>query len=105
MKPSHLVFAISLGGALMLSAPALHAATLTFAANLSGANEVPPVMTPGTGNVTVVLDTIAQTLEISGSFSNLTSNTTNAHIHCCQPLGTNAGVATLQPAFSFFPLG
>jgi hypothetical protein len=27
-----------------------------------------------------------------------------AHIHCCAPLGTNAIVATLQPAFADFPV-
>jgi hypothetical protein len=90
---------------MMLSVPAAHAATLTFATNLSAGNEVPPNASPGTGNVTVVLDTIAETLTINGSFSNLTSNTTAAHIHCCALLGTNAGVATVQPTFTGFPLG
>ena len=104
MKPCHLFLAISLSSALMLAVPAVHAATLTFGASLSGVNENPVVVTPGTGNVTVVLDTIAQTLQINGSFANLTSNTTAAHIHCCQPLGTNAGVATVVPTFSGFPL-
>jgi hypothetical protein len=28
-----------------------------------------------------------------------------AHIHCCAPFGTNAGVATTVPAFPGFPLG
>jgi hypothetical protein len=37
--------------------------------------------------------------------SGLTSNTTAAHIHCGAPLGTNAMVARLPPAFSDFPLG
>jgi hypothetical protein len=36
---------------------------------------------------------------------NLTSNDVAAHIHCCAPLGTNAGVATTVPAFPGFPLG
>jgi len=106
MKPRHSVLAIGLSAVLMmLSAPSAHTATLTFAASLSGANEVPPVSSPGTGNVTVVLDTIAETLQISGSFANLTSNTIAAHIHCCAPLGTNVGVATVVPTFSGFPLG
>jgi hypothetical protein len=105
MKPCHLFLAISLSSALMLAVPAVHAATLTFGASLSGANENQVVVTPGTGNVTVVLDTIAQTLQINGSFANLTLNTTAAHIHCCQPLGTNAGVASVVPTFSGFPLG
>src|SRR5262245_56729127 len=91
--------------ALLLSVPAVNAATLTFGASLSGANEVPPVMPARTGTVTVVLDTVAETLQISGSFSNLTSPTTAAHIHCCAPLGTNAIVATVPPTFTGFPLG
>src|SRR5262249_37661225 len=59
----------------------------------------------GTGSATVVLDPTGQTLQISATFSGLTSNTTAAHIHCCQPLGTNAIVATLLPAFPASPLG
>jgi hypothetical protein len=55
--------------------------------------------------VTAVLNTTAQTLELNVSFSGLTSNDTAAHIHCCAPLGTNAGVATTVPAFTGFPLG
>jgi CHRD domain len=91
--------------ALMLSVPAVNAATLTFGASLSGANEVPPLNVPGTGNVTVVLDTVAETLTINGSFSNLTAPATMAHIHCCAPLGTNVIVATEVPTFPGFPLG
>jgi hypothetical protein len=90
--------------ALMLPVPAAHAAPITFPLNLSGAEEVPPVSPAGTGFATVVLDPTAQTLEISATFSGLTSNTTAAHIHCCAPLGTNAIVATLQPAFPEFPV-
>jgi hypothetical protein len=104
MKLRVLVSAISLSCALMLSVSAVHAATLTFAANLSGANENPAVMTPGTGNVTVVLDDVVKTLQISGMFSNLTSNTTAAHIHCCVPLGTNIVPSTV-PVLPGFPLG
>jgi len=62
------------------------AATLSFDASLSGANEVPPNTSPGTGFVTVVLDTIAQTLQINASFSGLSSNDTAAHIHCAHRL-------------------
>src|SRR5262245_52356975 len=91
--------------ALMLPAPAAHAIPITFELNLSGANEVPPVSPAGTGSATVVLDPTAQTLQVSATFSGLTSGTTAAHIHCCAPLGTNAIVATLQPAFPGFPLG
>src|SRR5215467_8671493 len=91
--------------ALMLFTPAAHAIPMTFGANLSGANEVPAVASPGTGVATIVLDPTAQTIQISATFSGLTSPATMAHIHCCAPLGTNAGVATTLPAFMGFPLG
>jgi hypothetical protein len=91
--------------ALMLQAPPAAATPMTFVGNLSGANEVPPVASPGTGLATVILDPTAQTLQVNATFMNLTSNDVAAHIHCCAPLGTNAGVATTVPAFPGFPLG
>ena len=90
---------------LMLPAPAANAIPMTFTADLSAANEVPPVDSAGTGLATVILDAAAQTLQVNATFSRLTSNTVAAHIHCCAPLGTNAGVATTVPAFPGFPLG
>jgi hypothetical protein len=92
-------------GILMLQGPAAHATPMTFVGNLSGANEVPPVNTPGTGLATIILDPTAQTIQINATFSGLTSNVTMAHIHCCAPIGTNAGVATTVPAFPGFPVG
>jgi len=65
---------------------------------------VPPVNSPGAGTVTVVLDPTAETIQILASFFGLTTPDTAAHIHCCAPLGTNAGVATTLPAFAGFPL-
>jgi hypothetical protein len=91
--------------ALMLPAPAARAITMTFGGLLSGANEVPPVDSPGAGSVAVVLDPTAETIQIIASFFGLTTPDTMAHIHCCAPLGTNAGVATTLPAFAGFPLG
>jgi CHRD domain len=90
--------------ALMLRAPA-YAVPMPFGGILSGANEVPAVVSPGAGSAVVVLDPVAQTIQIIASFFGLSSNTTMAHIHCCAPLGTNAGVATTVPAFDGFPLG
>src|SRR5437660_3086669 len=97
--------ALVLIGALILQAPAAHAVPMTFVGNLSGANEVPPVASPGTGLATIILDPTAQTLQVNATFSGLTSNDVAAHIHCCAPLGTNVGVATTVPAFPGFPLG
>jgi hypothetical protein len=98
---------VMMAAALMLPAPAANAIPMTFTADLSAANEVPPpiVVSSGTGVATIVLDPTAQTLQINATFSGLTTATTMAHIHCCAPLGTNAGVATTVPAFPGFPLG
>jgi hypothetical protein len=99
------VIVLAVATALMLLVPAAYAIPVTFVGNLTGANEVPPVPSSATGLATVVLDAAAQTLQINATFSGLTSNTNAAHIHCCAPLGTNAGVATTVPAFPGFPLG
>src|SRR5437899_2428680 len=100
-----LVTALATATALMLSVAGAYAIPTTFVGNLAGANEVPLVVSPGTGFATVVLDPTAQTIQINVTFSGLTSNDVAAHIHCCAPLGTNAGVATTVPAFPLFPLG
>jgi CHRD domain-containing protein/PEP-CTERM motif-containing protein len=99
------VIPLVIAAALTPPVPAAYAIPITFVANLTGANEVPPVASPGTGFAAVVLDPTAQTLQVNATFSGLTSNTSAAHIHCCAPLGTNAGVATTVPAFPGFPLG
>src|SRR5216683_2297764 len=105
-SPSKLtVTALAIATALMLPVPVAYAIPITFVGSLTGANEVPPVPSPGTGLATVVLDSTAQTLQVNVTFSGLTSNDNAAHIHCCAPLGTNAGVATTVPAFPGFPLG
>jgi hypothetical protein len=96
--------ALALLAALVLQAPAAHAATLTFGGVLSGANEVPPANSPGAGTVTVILDPTAETIQIVAAFFGLTTPDVAAHIHCCAPLGTNVGVATTVPAFAGFPL-
>ena len=99
------VTALGMATALMLPGPAAYAIPVTFVGQLAGANEVPPIASPGMGLATVVLDPTAQTIQVNATFSGLTSNDTAAHIHCCAPLGTNAGVATTVPAFPGFPLG
>ena len=101
----YLPWALGSVAGLMLQLSTASAIPITFTANLSGANEVPAVVSPGTGLATVILDPTAQTLQVNATFSGLTSNTVASHIHCCAPLGTNAGVATTVPAFLGFPLG
>jgi hypothetical protein len=97
--------ALVLVATLIGQTPVAHAIPMTFVGNLSGANELPtPVPSPGTGVATIILDPTAQTLQVNATFSGLTSNDMAAHIHCCAPFGTNAGVATTVPAFPGFPL-
>jgi hypothetical protein len=51
------------------------------------------------------------TMRVEASFSGLLGSTSASHIHCCTALpGTdpgvmNAGVATITPSFTGFPLG
>jgi hypothetical protein len=99
MRISHV-----LGTALLLASSAL-AAPVTYFGILAGANENPPVVTPGSGFALVTIDTAAHTLFVSASFQDLVGTTTAAHIHCCQTPPTNAGVATQTPSFVGFPLG
>src|SRR5258708_11245629 len=99
------VTALAIAIALMLPVPAAYAIPITFVGSLTGANEIPPVPSPGTGLATGVLDSTAQTLQVNATFSVLTSLTSAAHIHCCAPLGTNAGGPTTVPAVPGVPLG
>lgn len=96
---------LALMAALMLTAPPTDAIPVPLSTTLSGANEVPVVASPGTGLALLTLDAAANTLFLNVTFSGLLANTSAAHIHCCAPLGTNAGVATTVPAFPGFPLG
>lgn len=103
MKP---MLAILMPVAVLLTVPVANATILTYEANLSGLNENPPVASPGTGEVTVKYDDLAQTLWIEAVFSDLVGTTTAAHIHCCAATPqNNAGVATTTPSFLGFPLG
>jgi hypothetical protein len=81
------------------------AAVHVYTASLNGANEVPDAATPGSGSAVVTIDDVANTMRVQIDFSGLLGNTTASHIHCCQPAGTNAGVATTTPTFAGFPLG
>jgi CHRD domain-containing protein len=100
---------MGLMAALSLPVPAANAATITLVANLTGALEVPPTGSPGTGQATVLLDTSLNTMEVKVTFSGLEAGTTASHIHCClsSPLqtGVSVMVATTTPTFPGFPLG
>jgi len=107
---------LALASVLILPVSASHADIITLTANLTGALEVPPSGSPGTGQATVILNTTAHTMEVIETFSGLvntapmglTPGTTANHIHCClsSPLqtGVNVMVATTTPTFPGFPL-
>lgn len=106
MKSHPLFAALAAACALACALPA-QAHIVTYGATLTGLAENPAVATPGTGSVLVVVDDHNFTLRVIANFSGLIGNTTASHIHCCTaaPLAGNAGVATVTPNFTGFPLG
>ena len=85
---------ILLAAGTALAASPAAAAVLVYTASLTGGHEVPPAASPGTGSAVVTIDDVADTMRVQVNFSGLVGNTAASHIHCCQPLGTNAQVAT-----------
>lgn len=77
--------------ALLCAPAAASAAVITLTANLSGANEVPVVTTNATGNATMTVDSITGVFSMDISFSDLGSNTRDAHFHNA-PAGVNGAV-------------
>jgi hypothetical protein len=57
------------------------AATVSFRAELSGAREVPPTQSKGTGSLKATLDTASNSLTWTGSYSGLSGPVTGAHFH------------------------
>lgn len=107
MKPSSLAAALATSVPLLFATPAGQAAVFVYEATLSGSNEDPPNLSPGTGWATVTYDDTAMTMRVEAGFSGLTGQVTTAHIHCCtaNPSAGTAGVATMTPTFSGFPAG
>jgi CHRD domain/PEP-CTERM motif len=96
-----------LAAVLGLASQLASATIITYTAALSSANQSPPNASPGTGSVSVMIDTGLNTMGIDVSFSGLLGITTASHIHCCTaaPGTGNVGVATQVPTFIDFPLG
>lgn len=68
------------------------AQVLVYEFNLSGLEESPPVVTAGTGEATVTLDTSTFFLTWDVTYQDLSSGVTGAHFHGPATFGTNAGV-------------
>ena len=110
----HRKFPLSLHAGLFLAAALILAAALPASATvlhynclLSGPAESPPNASPGTGGAEVTIDNVANTMRVQCTFSGLLGTTNACHIHAPTAVaftGT-AGVATLTPAFTGFPLG
>jgi hypothetical protein len=74
-----------------LVSAAMPATAASFFAVLSGDQEVPPVMTPATGEGRITV--LGDIMRVLIDYRDLTTPLTVAHIHCCAPRGMNAGVA------------
>lgn len=82
--------------ALLLAAAPAHAVAV-YSGPLSGANEVPPAATTGSGTAIVTVD--GDTMTVNVTWADLNGTTTVAHIHCCTAPGANVGVAVDTPGF------
>ena len=91
LKTSGLV-ALSLSLSVALAGPAL-AEKVMMKAQLSGATEVPPTTSKGTGTGDVTFDTATKTLSWKLTYSGLSGPATMAHFHGPAEPGKNAGVA------------
>jgi hypothetical protein len=80
-----------------LAATPAFAETMSLKADLKGASEVPPVVSAGTGTVTVTYDTASRRLSWKGTVSALTGPATAAHFHGPAEPGKNAGVLVPAP--------
>ncbi|MDB6070139.1 MAG: sorting domain protein [Verrucomicrobiales bacterium] len=88
-------------------APLAQAHTVLYTVILSGAAEAPPNASTGTGTALITLDFDLVTMKVETTFSGLLGNVTAAHIHgptAVAGTGT-AGVMTMTPTFTGFPLG
>ena len=98
---------LALAATLLLAAVPASAATLHYHCTLSGPAEAPPNASPGIGGAEVTIDNVANTMRVQCTFSGLLGTTSACHIHTPTAVaGTGtAGVATMTPAFTGFPLG
>jgi hypothetical protein len=91
MKRLLSTFALALALVLTFAATA-PAQTISFCVSLDGAQETPPVVTPGTGSGTATFDTVTKMLSLNVSYSGLVGTVTAAHIHGPAAVGVPAGI-------------
>ena len=73
------IWAIAALAVSLLAAPAAHSQTERFSATLSGAQEVPPINTAGTGDFQMTIQPGMITFSLA--FSDLSSNLAVSHLH------------------------
>jgi hypothetical protein len=86
------VFAIAVGAVLWTAQHPSAAEAQLFTATLTGAQQVPAVVSAGTGTGTVLLNAAEDQITVNLSFSGLSSAANAAHIHGPAAAGANAGV-------------
>ncbi|HLO42321.1 MAG TPA: CHRD domain-containing protein [Phycisphaerales bacterium] len=69
-----------------------NAAIVVYNFALEGVQEVPSVVTTGSGSATVTLDTVSGAVTVSGTYQNMQGTVTASHIHGLAAPGVNAGV-------------
>jgi hypothetical protein len=74
------VVALALSASFALSTQAF-SAMVTFRAELTGPNEVPPNEQPGRGSLAATYDTASKKLTWTGTYSGLTGRPTGIHFH------------------------
>jgi hypothetical protein len=79
---------LALAGTMTLA----QAAPVAFTVPLTGAQQVPPVQTPGSGTANLTYDASTRVVTWNITFSGLPSQATMAHFHGPAPAGKNAGV-------------
>ena len=79
---------LALAGVLSLA----QAAPVSFEVPLTGAQQVPPVQTSGSGSAKLTYDSGTRVVTWDITFSGLSSQATMAHFHGPAPAGKNAGV-------------
>ncbi len=84
MKISHFIKSLTI--AATLAAPMLaNAATVTYAFNLNGAQEVPPSATAASGSAQITINDVAGTISFVSATFSFSSDLVAAHLHKAPP--------------------
>jgi hypothetical protein len=82
---------VTLAGLAFLTMAVAHAAALSFTVHMTGAQQVPPVQTHGTGTARLTYDPASRVVTWRITFTHLSSAVTMAHFHHA-PAGRNGPV-------------